>query len=382
MSRYISRTRGDLSNACRDVQDVRSKQQSTNMDMGRNQRADSGVSSTSCSRDNSINRKNTSETIFRLCSFLKTNKNKLIPLALLSPLFLQGCSAKDLYDVLELKDHVDITKESYERKVDFIGQILYFVSNVILATPVFLFDNEWLSKMIYKTCLFSAGTVTVLTMVEGIKRMLNLHYTPLKQIIVRFPIALAVSAFSPYLFIKGIKGLNYLTDLILKFFKSQFGMIGDSKLLLAGEIDTAFLLLFTVVFLILSVPIIFYAGRRWFDLIALSVTTPLAMTAWIFNSFNHFFTKWKNALINLSTIQLVYAAFFTLLSFIMFAVPFPPTFEGSLAKLILMVGGMWRLAFPPQFVKSMVDKGESSLTMIDQLKKHMLKLKVLGVLKK
>jgi len=281
-----------------------------------------------------------------------------------------------------MPSHETVAKASYESRVEFIGSIMYFVSNVILATPVFLFDNEWLSKMILKTSLLSAGTVSVLTMVEGIKRITNLRYTPLKQIVVRFPIALAVSAFSPYIFVKGIKILNQLTQLILSFFKSQFGAIADSKLLLAGEIDILFLILFTVVFLILSVPIILFNGRRWFDLIALAVTTPLAMTAWIFNSFHHFFTKWKNSLINLSTVQLAYAAFFTLLSFIMFAVPFPPTFEGSLAKLMLMVGGMWRLAFPPQFIKSMVDKGESSLTMTNQLKSHLLKLKIFGGLKK
>lgn len=313
---------------------------------------------------------------------MKTNKHKSVPLLLFSPFFLQGCSAKELYDVLELPSYEEINKDSYQNRVDFIGKILYFVSSVILATPIFLFDNEWLSRMIYKTCLFSAGTVTILTMIEGIKRMLNLRYTPLKQIIIRFPVALVISTFSPYLFVQGIKALNKLTDLILTFFKSQFGAIEESKLMLGGDIDVLFLLLFTTVFLILSVPIILYNGRRWFDLIALAVTTPLAMTAWIFKSFDHYFSKWKNSLINLSAVQLVYAAFFTVLSFIMFAVPFPPTFEGSIAKLMLMVGGMWRLAFPPQFIKSMVDKGETSLTMINQLKSHLLKIKMLGLLKK
>lgn len=286
-----------------------------------------------------------------------------------------------MYDLIELPSVTDISKDSYQRRVDFIGQILYFVSNIILATPVFLFNNEWLSRMIYKLCLLSAGSVSVLTMVEGIKRMMNLSYTPLKQIIIRFPIALTISTLSPYLLVKGIKGLNYVTDLILTFFKNQFGSIGDAKLTLGGEVDILFLLLFTAIFLILSIPIIFHSGRRWFDLLALSVVTPLAMTAWVFKSFNHFFSRWKSSIINLTTVQLVYAAFFTLLSFIMFAIPFPPTFEGSLAKLMLMVGGMWRLAFPPQFIKSMTDKGESSLSAINQLKNHFIKLKFLNVLK-
>ncbi len=297
-------------------------------------------------------------------------------------MFLTGCSPKEVYDILEFTNYDELNKELYQNRVDFIGKILYFISNVILATPIFLFDNEWLSQMIFKTSLFSAGTVTVLTMIEGIKRMLNLHYTPLKQVLLRFPVALTVSAFSPYLFVKGIETLNALTQLILKFFKTQFGVTGETKLLLGGEIDILFLLLFTVVFLIMSVPIILYNGRRWFDLLALAITTPLAMTAWVFKSFNHFFSKWSNTLVNLSLVQLIYAAFFTILSFIMFAVPFPPTFEGSIAKLIIMAGGMWRLAYPPQFVRSMVDKGESSLTMINQLKSHLFKLKIFGALKK
>lgn len=274
-----------------------------------------------------------------------------------------------------MPSHDEIQRFNYLGNVEVISKILYFVSNVVLATPLFIFDNEWMKDMILKTSLISVGSVSVLSMIEGIKRICGLRYTELKQILIRLPIALVVSAATPYLFVEGIRLLNKATQMILKLGSVDVANIANLPLVLGGKVDTLFLILFTFLFLILCVPIVFYNGRRWFDLVGLAIMSPLAMTSWVFNSLNHYHKMWLNSLKNLSLVQLSYAAFITIIYFILFSVPFPPTFEGSIAKLFLMVGGLYRLAFPPQFIKSMTDKGDSSLTMINKLKNNIIKPK-------
>jgi hypothetical protein len=51
--------------------------------------------------------------------------------------------------------------------------------------------------------------------------------------------------------------------------------------------------------------------------------------------------------------QLIYAIFVTILGLIMFATPNPTTIAGVFSKLLLMLGGCYRLAFPPNFVRNL-----------------------------
>jgi hypothetical protein len=88
--------------------------------------------------------------------------------------------------------------------------------------------------------------------------------------------------------------------------------------------------------------------------------TPMALTAWIFDSYRHLFDKWWKNIKQLSLMQITYALFICILGILIFGtrniVPNDPT--TIIVKLMVIAGGLWRLANPPSFVLVAGDNGK------------------------
>jgi hypothetical protein len=250
--------------------------------------------------------------------------------------------------------------------------VFTLIADIVLWTPSWLFENEWFPQSIRKFSALNILLVSLLSMVEGIKRMVRVKTTAINDMLKRLPIAISVSAFAPFLFATGVNVLNHATDFIVNLGMSQVSntMIGDATLFSVAS-STANLVamgIFIILLIRLCIPLILHHGKRWFDMVSLGVLTPFAMTAFVFDDYRHYFHQWLNSLKKLSLVQLVYAVFLAILGLIMFATPTPMTFHGLVAKLLLLLGGIYRLAYPPSIVERMTDSGRDTMGVIEDIK--------------
>lgn len=246
-------------------------------------------------------------------------------------------------------------------------------TRLILTTPLWLFDNEWFKNTTYKFSLIAIGIVSVLTSVEGIKRMIpkfkrksKIEPMGVKEIGKRWFMVAGIMSIVPWLFQKAFQGLNWLSSTIIN-------MSGDSIRETAMQesisfFDILFLLIFDVVLLSTLVPILWKNGRRFFDILVLAASTPFALTAWIFKSYKSYFEQWKSNLLHLSLVQVYHAVFLLALGFFIFGVPTPNDFTGMLTKFLVVVGGFNRLQSPPRIISSKLDNGGGFDVVTDGIK--------------
>lgn len=260
--------------------------------------------------------------------------------------------------------------------VQYVFKHVYkFVTEIVLFTPEWLFNNEWFPDVVSKFSTLSVGTVVVFAMIEGIKKMCNLSHTPFRETLKKLPIALGVSAATPFLFSSGLRLLNKVTDLILSLSSDTIGATNGATSIfstsLAFEpINIIIMGVFLVIVSFLCVPMILFNARRWFNLTVLGLMTPLAMSSWLFRSTEGYFHQWLRSIKNLALVQLVYAVFISVLGIIMFATPNPVTMSGVLAKALLEIGGIHALAFPPQFIKRFNSSEEGATKTYKHLKEY------------
>ncbi|MFE8701006.1 hypothetical protein ACFYKX_10290 [Cytobacillus sp. FJAT-54145] len=234
---------------------------------------------------------------------------------------------------------------------------VFSIISKVIYTPAFLFDNVFFKGMLLKFSALAGGMVGLLAMGEGLKRILGFKGSGIKEILGRFPLMMAVCGFAPFLFVKAIEGLNAATRFI---FLMGNGMLQDASSTSGSwaldGLDSGTFLIFNGLFVLLLVPFLLNHGRRWFQLLSLGILTPFAMLGFVFDSLRGFQQKWWTSMRDLYVVQLVYGVFVTLLSLIMFGMPFPMTPSGMFAKCLVTLGGLYSLAFPPSFVKNMLEK--------------------------
>lgn len=269
-------------------------------------------------------------------------------------------SIKTLFETLNETAHQDLLQPKNDIKQLMIW--IYKTISMVVYTPVFLFDNEFFHHLIRIFTSLSIGVITIGSMIEGFKRVLGLSGTPLKKIMTRLPLMVAICGFAPFGFIKAIEAMNGITRFIFNigtnllentaYYSNQWAMISFGDIF-----ETIGFLLFIILYIALLIPMMLYHGQRWFSMIALGILTPFAMLGYVFDSFESLHTSWWTSLKGLFLVQIVYSIFVTILSILMFAVPFPATMEGLFAKLLVILGGLYMLAIPPPFVKKFFDKG-------------------------
>ncbi|MGD6876801.1 hypothetical protein [Bacillus infantis] len=256
--------------------------------------------------------------------------------------------------VRNIKEHI------YQWSLDLLSFTYETLVNVVLHTPLFIFNNPYIKNTSLTFSMISVSIIVLLTIYEMIMKMLKKKHTDFPTILKRMPIAIGSAGFAPYLFQKAFEMINKITKGITKV--GGVVLNGDTfaNIVSVGEWDVLLLLLFDVTLLGLLIPILLQNGRRWFDLLTLAAVTPLALTAWMFDRHSHMFDQWWNNIKRKSVIQLVYATFIVLMGVFIYGTRFisPDLF---LIKILITIGSLHALYSPPQIVKA-YSRGDGDLT--------------------
>lgn len=284
-----------------------------------------------------------------------------------------GSALKDITSFInEIRRAIDwlknINDHIYQWSLDLLSFTYETLVNVVLHVPLFLFNNSFVKNTSITFSIISISVLVLLTMYEMIMKMLRKKHTDFRTVLKKFPIAIGVTGFAPFLFEQAFKLINKLTKGITEIGGSVLDGKAFANLVTADSVDTVVLLLFDLTLLGLLVPIFLQQGRRWWNLFCLSAITPLALTSWIFDRHSHMFEQWWNSIKRISVIQLVYSVFIVLLGVFIYGTRFISP-EYFLIKLVITIGALHSLANPPQIVKSYA-RGEGDIfDMYDGYKK-------------
>jgi len=254
--------------------------------------------------------------------------------------------------------------------------IMFSLLEKVIFTPVSLFDNDYFRGILLKFGALSMGLVTSFVMLEGIKRIFNKSKSSYKQVLQKLPLVLGTVGFAPLLIVESMKILSFLTALILKMGVAMIGgqfnytdgiVKGTGNALIDAVLYGAFVVLFTFQI----IPILLSHGRRWFNMMSLTMLTPLAMLGYIFDSLSQFHKKWWSSLKKSYLSQIYYAGFVTILHLIMFGIPTPMTYQGVFSKLLIVLGGLHAFANPPGFIANLTNNGMDTYRSINQFKNNL-----------
>lgn len=271
----------------------------------------------------------------------------------------------------------DLPLQIGNMSADLMAWVYELCADLILKTPLWLFSNDWFNHM---TLLFSSvalGAVAVLTVIEAIKRMFSgvkdgkrpMVKAPMefKTIIKRWAVVAGLTTVVPFLFQKSFQLLNYISDILISMNGKTMATTALSETF--GTLDIIALIAFDAVLIGTVIPVLWQNGRRFFDLLVLGITTPLALGAWVFDSKRHLFDQWWKNVKHLSLVQVYHSLFLLVLGWFIFGIPTPVDFTGTVIKLLVVIGGFARMQNPPRLIAQHLDSGGG----LDEITKKPLK---------
>lgn len=256
----------------------------------------------------------------------------------------------------------DLPSKITDMSVELMAKTYELCTSLILKTPLWIFDNEWFKNTTYQFSMFTISIVTVLTALEGIKRMFsgarkNKGKTmEMKEIMKRWSLVSLVLTSVPFIFQKSFQALNYVSEKVISMGVNTMQSVASPDVVSGFDVLT--LLIFNIVLIATVIPVLWSNGRRFFDIMVLGVITPFALTAWIFDSYRHLFNQWWDNLKKLSLVQIYYAVFLLVLGWFIYGIPTPDTFTGVIIKLLVVVGGFARMSNPPNIISRHMNVGE------------------------
>lgn len=246
--------------------------------------------------------------------------------------------------------------------IHLTSKIYELVATLLVKTPLWLFNNEWFTNTTYLFSMVSISVVSVLTVVESIKLMFSFgkgkmnRRKPMDLLTIskRWFIVAGLTTLVPLVFQKAFQLLNFISEKIINLSAETMNTASITNI---SGIDIFIMMVFDMILIGTVIPILWKNGRRFFDLLLLAVISPLAMTAWIFNSYRDLFNQWWSQLKHLSLTQVYHSLFLLVLGFFIFGVQTPNTFTGLLFKLLVVIGGFARMINPPRLVARHLDTG-------------------------
>jgi hypothetical protein len=252
--------------------------------------------------------------------------------------------------------------------VVLLSKLYEFLTDYVLCTPLFIFNNSYLKDTTLTFSIISILIVTILSMINGIKVMIqskkNKSDTLLDDVwktSKRYFLAVTGAGFAPFAFEKSFQLINILAKGITKIGQgtvSNFDLLSHTML---SGLDTVFVCAFDIVIIALLIPIALQTGRRWWDLLCLSSLTPLALSATVFDEYKHYFNMWWNSIKKLAQTQLIISIYICLMGIFIFGTANVVSGGGLLIKLLVIIGGLFRVANPPNFIKSKMDRGDDMI---------------------
>lgn len=263
-----------------------------------------------------------------------------------------------IYYFTHLNEHIA------RSSIEFLTWSFDLITNVVLNTPSVIFSSQWFSSNILMFTGMSIGMSIILAMIEGFKRMMNKSHTKMDRISRRLPFVILGAGLAPLGFSYAFKFINKFTDMIIGIGRAQMTngienfAFNDTTLL-----EMFAFIGFDLALVGMMVPVFLQNFRRWFDLLALGVMTPMALSCWMFKSHEHYFKTWWEHVKKCSLVQLVYAVFLLLIGSLMFGAKEPDNEAELLIKMGIVIGGLWRMANPPNFLRRHLDTGANAIDM-------------------
>lgn len=254
----------------------------------------------------------------------------------------------------------------FKMSIDLMSWLYQLCSDLIMKTPLWIFDNDWFSNTTLMFSSISVGIVTTLTVLEGMKCMLSglkhqkMFKIPtgmdIKEIAKRWFLVAGLTTAVPFLWKTAFKCLNWVSDCLIKM--GADNMKGVTMTGHWAALDVVTMIAFDIILIGTIIPVLWQNGRRFFDLIVLGVITPLALTAWIFDDYKHLFNQWWSQVKHLSLVQVYHAVFLLVLGLFIFGTPTPKTFTGLITKILVVIGGFARMVSPPRIIAKHLDNGK------------------------
>lgn len=299
-------------------------------------------------------------------------------------------SASNLERIFKVIDSVLKWFENFKANItilstDFMSWTYDFIAKVVLHTPSFLFDSEWLKQNTITFTGLAIAMSIMLVVYEGFQRMAgplikDKNPTDVSRIYKRIPLVLTLSALAPTLFYYGFRGLNWVTDVIIELTKSK--MVTGFSTVAINEVtyfEIVTFIAFDIALIGMLIPVLLQNFRRWFELLILATISPLALSCWMFEAHEHLFNKWWYSIKKRAMNQLVYAVYLLLIGTLMFGTKTPDEPFDILIRLGVLIGGLYSMANPPSLFRSYLDRnegvGEAWKGASDAVKPHPLLVK-------
>ncbi|MEB5480823.1 hypothetical protein P8825_14755 [Shouchella clausii] len=253
-----------------------------------------------------------------------------------------------------------------EASLKLLSWIYEAVTSVVLKTPTFLFANEWFKDNMLNFSLLSVSLFTLLTLFNGVKKIVG-HKKALdtKTIIQRYSLAVLGIGFAPIILENGLKCLNKISEIIISIGHTSIEpALNYAKTASYSLIDTLALIGFDILLIATLIPVFLQNGRRWFDLLALSSLTPFVLSAAVFDT--GLIMQWMHAIKKIAAVQLMYAFNIAMIGIFIFASKEAVSGWALITKILIVVGGLNRMANPPAFLKRHMDN--SNKDVIDMFK--------------
>jgi hypothetical protein len=278
----------------------------------------------------------------------------------LDPFYWAGVGLDTIGDAIA-KGWDKFVNEYYE----FISWSFTELTKLVTTVPTDLLTSENSFKMQAIFMGYSVLMMIFLTIAEGYKAIMGISYTKPATIFGRTFIALIGAGMTMPAVVWLIKCSNMAVQMIAVLADTYFhnstdlgGMLRDFSA--SGTANFIASALFMIAFLYFICHALFKVGVRWFDLLMNMVSSPFAWASYVTNGTSKHLSNWMTGTGKLILINIVYAFYVTVISVIVMAPGPVESFGGWVARMLLLVGGLYRLANPPSWIQNMDAQGTLS----------------------
>lgn len=275
----------------------------------------------------------------------------------LDPLYWAGVGLDAIGDAIA-KGWEKFTQEYYE----FIGWAFTELTRLVTTVPTDLISNTNSYKMQAIFMGYSVLMMIFLTIAEGYKAIMGISYTKPATVFGRTFIALIGAGLTMPAVVWLIKCSNMAVQMVLILGETYFNGTNDVGSMLqdfsaSGTANFFASVLFMIAFLYFIVHALFKVGIRWFDLLMNMVSSPFAWASYVTNGTSKHLSGWMSSTGKLILINLVYAFYVAVISVIVLAPGPVESMGGWTARMLLLLGGLYRLANPPAWIQGMDSSG-------------------------
>lgn len=261
--------------------------------------------------------------------------------------------------IASAKEALKVMTDGY---YDTISYLYKTMTEWITTVPIDLLSNDNAYKMQGLFMGYSVLMVIFLSIGEGFKALFGINYTKPATIFGRTFIAFIGAGLTMPAVIWLAKCMNIAVQMVLILGEKYLNGTNDLGAVLrdfsgSGTVNFIASLLFMLAFLFFIVKALFKVGIRWFDLLMNLVASPFAWAAYVTDGTSKHLANWLKGTGRLLLINLVYAFYVTVISTIVIAPGAIDSFGGFMGRLLLILGGLWRLSNPPGWIRGMDSNG-------------------------